>query len=375
MLEILRLDQNSIRTIAPFSAPSLREVNLSDNDLKDLQGIDTVLKAAQGLEVLEFSDNPISQRLNSLNWSLPPGSMRKTAQRNAIYRRIGYEYAQSELWLRAIARKEVRSLALQSALRTWTQGLCFAHYNALAGLAETEVLSYESLAYQYREHGYKLRRAARLIQGWWCLKLRKICALREQYKGHMSEIIKIQALFRGAISRKSHSKYPLAVIVRIQAWYRGCRLRHRLKTALDNAKFIDPELADMEAVEIEDYTDLDLGLKVPAFLDLQSFIQPLQESRLPPIAQHSNLGETRSSWSKDRPGTDAMSETKSVKSSVPQLPSARREAKEVLSAWGFQGDDVKRAFNHRLAKRKARKMKDKETTADERLARFHRNCD
>lgn len=378
VLEIVRLDQNSIRTVGSFVAPSLREVNLSDNDLEDMQGLGAVLRAAQGLEVLEFADNPISQRLSALGWTFQAGTKRNTSQRSAIYRRLGYEYAQSELWLRAIGRNEVRSLALQSTLRNWTQGLCFVHYNALASLTDTEVLSYESLAYQYKEHGYKLKRAARLIQGWWRLKLRQIRALRERYNGKMREIVKIQGLFRGALCRKRYgrkSKYPVNVIVRIQAWYRGCRLRHRLKTALENAKFVDPELAELEEVAFEDYTDLDLGLKVPAFLDLQSFLQPLSESRLPPIVPHSNLGDTRSSWIKDRPGTDAMSETKSVKSSVPQLPSARREAKEVLSAWGFQGDDVKRAFNHRLAKRKARKMKDKETTADERLARFHRLCD
>jgi hypothetical protein len=381
MLEILRLDQNAIRSISPFTAPMLKEANLSDNDVREIREIAKVFQASKSLQILEFADNPISQRLHDINWSLnvPENTPKPLSNSSALYRRIGFEYNQSELWLRAISRNELRSLPLQTVLRSWTQSLPIVHYNELAGLSETAVLSYESLAYQYKEHGYRLRKAARLIQSWWLLKLKKLKKLREQYKGHIKEIIKIQGLFRGAICRKAHgqrSKYPLNLVVRIQAWYRGCNLRRRLKIALENAKFVDPELAEFEEIAFDDYTDLDLGLKVPAFLDLKSFIQPLPESRLPPIMPHnSHLGETRSSWSKDRPGTDALSE-KSVKSSVPQLPSARREqVKEALNSWGFQGDDVKRAFNHRLAKRKARKMKDKETTADERLARFHRFCD
>lgn len=377
LMEILRLDQNIIEEICDFEAENLVEVNISDNNIGDLKVINTILKAGKRIKSFEFNDNPIWKRLENIGWNRKfEGKCEKNEGKNAVLRRIGFEYSQSEIWLRAISRNEIRSEELKEKIWIFTQNLAIFHYNSLGNSAELEVLAFESLSYLYKEHLYKLRKAAKLIQNWWSLRVKKLRKLREIYSRHLKEIIQIQAFFRGVISRKKYvfSRYPVSIVVRIQAWYRGCRLRKRLQSALLSAKFVDPELAELEEVEMDDYEDLDLGLKVPAYLDLRSFVQPVQEQRLPRITgQYAGLGETRGSW--NRPGSEDRSDTKSVKSSVPQLPSAKREqVKQALNAWGFQGEDVKRAFNHRLAKRKARKMKEKETTADERLARFHRFC-
>lgn len=195
-------------------------------------------------------------------------------------------------------------------------------------------------------------------------------------KDHIPLIVKIQAHYRGHLTRRSISKYNIEKVTRIQAAFRGFNIRKKIRQALNNVNLNDLDLDEFQEVNIDDInTNINFGedLIIPKGLDLSKFLQPVKfeenkTTRLPPLKP----GNTTKKPNSPLLRSISSENSSNTYGSLPPLISTKKKNEERLDEWGFTKVETRDALQKKWTQQQKRKNKKKTLTADEKLQNFRK---
>lgn len=417
MIETLRLEDNNIHIVKPFYCPLLRELNISFNNLDNFQELLNIAVSAPLLKILAYNDNPFSVKNTHLLYIFNEILLRhlthitelnneprtsihphKFIPISGLLLRQSYESHLINQYRQRERRSHYITDLISNGMQLCIQQQTAIHYNQrVSKLHQTsfETAGIEFYWYQLKQKYHLHNTSALFIQAHvkkWLYSRKKIL---KKFEGFQPQILKIQAAFRGYITRKElySMQYDEKKIVKIQAAFRGYSLRKKLKKALDNAKLSDSDLEEFEEVNIDNILraqEEEDDLVIPEGIDIYKYFNPeilntnisniiaqpteFRSPTLPPIKPASSGKRQTDDYEKVTHIRPYSNDRREEEFKLPSLVAKPKKdaAKTQIEDWHFTKLETKETLERLWAKKQNRKTKHKELTADEKLERFRR---
>ncbi|KAM3140790.1 hypothetical protein pb186bvf_007017 [Paramecium bursaria] len=224
---------------------------------------------------------------------------------------------------------------------------------------------------------YKYRKRRLFFQN----NIRKIVYLQAYYRGHITRRDPKLIQFVKSRQKKQKSQYA----IKIQKLFRGFRVRKRMRQ-LNNIQFDDPDLMEMGYVD-ENMFDGDMQkdyqLQIPKNVDIIKLMEQQKViAPIPKIIQHNNFFQDQQVQKNDSkfrittqsgPKSMQTSNYSDKSSTLPKVNQRKADVDKIMENWGFKDQAVAKTLAFKMEKERARKMKKKILTPEERLQKFKQN--